>query len=121
MAKIGCNVFQVCAVLGITEPTLRARCKEDNGIGLREYFSEKHEFEKVAIKRALAEQMEKGCSKTILFLAKNKLGMSERVESKVDAKLETTEVGKMTDDQIRTQLLEYAREELAKEAEKAVH
>ncbi len=82
LCGIGCTVPEICAVLKCSPDTLSRRCKEDHGKTFAEYHAEYVDREfKVSLRRAMNRHaIEKGNPALLIFLAKNTLGMADKVE-----------------------------------------
>lgn len=84
MCKLQCTRDEVCAVLGVQDDTLNRWCKETyDGRTFSAVFSEKRENGKMSLRRkqfALAETS----AAMAIFLGKNYLGQTDKVETKVE-------------------------------------
>ena len=83
MCKIQCTHEEICAILGVSVPTLEAWCKETYGTTFFKVFEQKRAGGKKSLRRAGFELAQ--CNPTVhIFYAKNYLGMTDKVETKVE-------------------------------------
>lgn len=82
LCSIGCTVPEICSVLKCSHDTLARRCKEDHDKTFAEYHAECVDSTfKVSLRRAMRRHaVEKGNPALLIFLAKNHLGMSDKIE-----------------------------------------
>lgn len=83
LCAIQCTIEEVCAVLDVDEMTLEKWCKEVyDGKTFSKVFKEKRQFGKASLRRMQWHLAEKNPSMAI-FLGKNMLGQTDKVEQTV--------------------------------------
>ncbi len=87
LCSIGCTQKEVCAVLKISHDTLTRRCKEEYDQTFAEYHMEYVDSTfKVSLRRAMHRAaITNGNPPLLIFLAKNYLGMSDKIEHSAQA------------------------------------
>lgn len=83
LCAIQCTVEEVCSVLDVDEATLEKWCKETyEGKTFSKVFKEKRQYGKASLRRMQWHLAEKNPSMAI-FLGKNMLGQTDKVEQTV--------------------------------------
>lgn len=82
LCAIQCTIEEVCAVLDVDESTLERWCKEVYDKTFSKVFKEKRQFGKASLRRMQWHLAEKNPSMAI-FLGKNMLGQTDKVEQTV--------------------------------------
>lgn len=82
LCSIGCTQAEICSVLKCSPDTLTRRCKEDHNQTFAEYHAEYVDSAfKVSLRRAMHRAaITKGNPALLIFLGKNYLGMSDKIE-----------------------------------------
>lgn len=82
LCSIGCTQSEICSVLKCSTDTLTRRCKEEYNQTFAEYHAEYVDSTfKVSLRRAMHRAaITKGNPSLLIFLGKNFLGMSEKIE-----------------------------------------
>lgn len=87
----GCSGVQIAATLGMHPETLYDRCLKENK---RHYSEYSHEFWEKGNAQLHAKQFQmamKGDKTLMVWLGKNRLKQSDKIESTVDAKVEVSQ------------------------------
>lgn len=79
MCKYQCNIEEVCAFLDVTDKTLNAWCRRTYGKTFSEVFKQKREGGKMSLRRKQWKLADTSAPMAI-FLGKNYLGQSDKVE-----------------------------------------
>ena len=79
LCGIMCTRDEICQVLHTTNKTLDAWCKRTYGVGFSSIYENKSAIGKTSLRRAQFKLAEKSAAMAI-FLGKNYLGQSDRVE-----------------------------------------
>ena len=89
LCGIQCTHDEICAVLDVADSTLERWCKKTYGETFANVFKAKRGIGKVSLRRTMWETAQDGNTTLQIFLAKNFLGMSDRVtvEATADGKL----------------------------------
>ncbi len=82
LAEIQCTVEEFSAALGVSKPTVIKRVKEVFNVDSFGEFIERHGGQgKISLRRSMWKNALKGNIVMQIFLAKNHLGMSDKVEA----------------------------------------
>lgn len=89
LCGIQCTLEEICAVLDVSSKTLEKWCKQTYGETYSQVYKAKRGIGKVSLRRTMWETAQDGNTTLQIFLAKNFLGMSDRVtvEATADGKL----------------------------------
>ena len=74
-----CTKLEICDWFGLTDKTLERWCKDTYKLGFSEVFKKKRINGKIALRRNLL-QMSSSNAAVAIFLAKNWLGMRDKVD-----------------------------------------
>jgi hypothetical protein len=92
-----CTKAEICDWFNLTDKTLERWCKETYKIGFSDVFAKKRIKGKIALRRNLLT-MSSSNAAVAIFLAKNWLGMRDKVETDPDAKPQPVKVNIMVED-----------------------
>jgi hypothetical protein len=76
MCQIQCTQAEICAIVGVSDETINARCKKEHGMTFLEYFSQKREGGRASLRRR-GWKLAETTPSVWIFHAKNYLGMSD--------------------------------------------
>jgi len=79
-----CNGVEIASYIGVHPETLYKRCKKDNGISFTEFHLESKSKGDSLLKAKQYEIAMKGDKKMLVWLGKNRLGQSEKLEQKTN-------------------------------------
>lgn len=102
LCHIQCTRNEIAATFGVSKETLLRWCKETYGTDFETIFAEKREVGKQALRHKIFQAAMKGGKNgtgdttMMIFLSKNYLGMSDKVEAQVSEKIEI--VGEIDED-----------------------
>lgn len=82
LCRVQATAGEIAGEFGCTKDFLRAACRRDHGVELKEYLKVKKAVGKIELRYRLWQQVEKGREKSLMFAAKNYLGMSDKAEVK---------------------------------------
>ena len=106
---IQCTAVEIAAFLEVSEDTLSRRCKETHGVSFAEYIAQKREGGKTSLRRAQwTSAVVKGNPTMLIWLGKQFLGQSDKVQSEVELTMPETvyNTEKMSPDEYRKFLKE---------------
>ena len=92
MVTIGCTQNEICKILDVHKETLRKRClkERDQTWGV---FYDRYKCEgNMGLRKSLRVAANDGNTQVLIFLAKNELDMSERVETKTKLDISSEEI-----------------------------
>lgn len=76
---------EIAAVIGISVDTIHKHCKEDLGMNFSDFYREKRDAGNMSLRRTLfLEATQRNNTAAMIFACKNRLGMADRVEKKVE-------------------------------------
>lgn len=79
LCELQCTQEEICGWFDITDKTLNSWCKETYGVSFSEIYSKKRERGKISLRRAQFQLAQKSAAMAI-FLGKNYLGQTDRIE-----------------------------------------
>ena len=82
MCKIQCTKDEMCNILQIDEVTLTKWCKETYGVGFSDIYKSKSSTGKMSLRRHQFKSAENGNVTMQIWLGKQYLGQTDKVESK---------------------------------------
>lgn len=82
LCKIHCTLVEIASVMNTSEDTIERKVKETHGVTFAELFRQKAAGGKASLRRMMYQNAQKGNTALQIFLAKNHLGMSDRIETK---------------------------------------
>ena len=82
LCKLQCTLQEIAGWFGCSEDTIERWCKREYKQSFADVFSKKREAGKISLRRNLVRLSERNPAAAI-FLAKNWLGMSDKMEEKV--------------------------------------
>ena len=91
MCKIQCTKDEMCAIFQIDEVTLTKWCKETYGVGFSDIYKSKSSTGKMSLRRQQFKSAENGNVTMQIWLGKQWLGQTDKVESK-NENVETSDV-----------------------------
>lgn len=83
LCKIQCTKLEICEVLDVDDKTLENWCRETYKSGFSEVFARKRQGGKASLRRKQFEIALAGNVTMLIFLGKNHLGQSDKVESTI--------------------------------------
>jgi len=89
LCKIQCTGEEIADVLGCSYDTLERRCKEVHKTACADYIKKKAAGGKSSLRRMQYKAAEGGNATMLIWLGKQYLGQSDKVESKSDVNLTT--------------------------------
>ena len=91
MCKIQCTKDEMCAIFQIDEVTLTKWCKETYGVGFSDIYKSKSSTGKMSLRRQQFKSAENGNVTMQIWLGKQWLGQTDKVESK-NENVETSDI-----------------------------
>ena len=82
LCKLQCTLSEIAGWFGCSEDTIERWCKREYKKGFADVFGQKREAGKISLRRNLVRLSERNPA-TAIFLAKNWLGMTDKLEEKV--------------------------------------
>ena len=82
MCKIQCTKDEMCAIFQIDEVTLTKWCKETYGVGFSDVYKSKSSTGKMSLRRQQFKSAENGNVTMQIWLGKQWLGQTDKVESR---------------------------------------
>lgn len=76
-----------------SEDTIERACKREHGIGFAEWIAQKAVKGKISLRRKQLEMAMKGSIPMMIWLGKQYLGQSDKVEQKLDATVKEFNIG----------------------------
>lgn len=81
LCAIHCTAEEIASILDISSDTLERRCKENHNISLAEYIRQKSANGKASLRRRQYKKaMEEGNTTMLIWLGKQWLGQTDRME-----------------------------------------
>ena len=96
LCKLQCTQKEICDVLDCADKTLEKWCKETYGQSFYEVFTQKREGGKMSLRRTQFKLAQTSASMAI-FLGKQWLGQTDKVESNVKAQVSIEDYLKSND------------------------
>ena len=91
LAIHGCSGVQIAAQLGIDKDTLYGRCKNDLGKDFSVFWYDQWEKGNAQLHAKQFQKAMNGDNTLLLWLGKNRLKQTDKIESVVDAKMEISQ------------------------------
>lgn len=85
MCAIQCTGEEIAGVLDIDYDTLQRACKREKGMGFAEHFKQKSGAGKMSLRRKQYSVAMDGNPTMLVWLGKNWVGQSDKVEATIDA------------------------------------
>jgi IS30 family transposase len=82
---IHCTQAEIASFFGCAEETIESAIKREKGISYLEYYEQKKGDGKRSLRRRMFELANNGNTTMLIWLAKNHLGMSDKVEQTITA------------------------------------
>ena len=79
LCELQCTQEEICGWFDITDKTLTSWCKKTYGVSFSEIYNKKREKGKISLRRAQFQLAQKNAAMAI-FLGKNYLGQTDRIE-----------------------------------------
>lgn len=79
LCELQCTQEEICGWFDITDKTLTSWCKTTYGVSFSEIYNKKREKGKISLRRAQFQLAQKNAAMAI-FLGKNYLGQTDRIE-----------------------------------------
>lgn len=79
LCELQCTQEEICGWFDTTDKTLTSWCKETYGVSFSEIYNKKREKGKISLRRAQFQLATKSAAMAI-FLGKNYLGQTDRIE-----------------------------------------
>ena len=92
MCAIHCTGEECASILGVSYEHLNNQLKKDGNFGFLEYFKEKGANGKMSLRRKQYDQAMSGNSTMLIWLGKQWLGQTDKVEEKSEV---TSNIGKV--------------------------
>ena len=83
MCKIQCTKDEICAIFQIDEKTLTKWCQETYNVGFSDIFKTKSSGGKMSLRRRQFKSAEEGNVTMQIWLGKQYLGQTDKVEEKI--------------------------------------
>ena len=84
LCEAGCTGVQVADYLGISYDTLTRRCLSENNTEFADFKRQSKSKGDALLHVAQFKRANKGSERMLIWLGKNRLGQSDRIETKVD-------------------------------------
>lgn len=81
LCHLQCTLREISAWFNCSEDTIENRCKAVHGVKFSEYYAQKSSTGKIAIRRLQMQSAEKGSTAMLIWLGKQYLEQSDKVES----------------------------------------
>lgn len=88
LCAIDCTGPEIAAVMGVHQDTMTDACKRDHGILFSEYIAEKRLVGNVSVRRWQWKLSEMLNPTMLIWQGKNRLGQSDKVETKAEVRAE---------------------------------
>lgn len=79
LCELQCTQEEICGWFDVTDKTLTSWCKTTYGVSFSEIYNKKREKGKISLRRAQFQLAQKNAAMAI-FLGKNYLGQTDRIE-----------------------------------------
>lgn len=86
LCGLQCSQTEIASWFDCSIDTIEARIKETHGMSFPEYFEQKRGRGKIALRRRQYEAAMSGNTALLIWLGKQYLGQSEKLESSIDQK-----------------------------------
>lgn len=97
LCGLQCTMEEICGWFDITDKTLESWCKRTYKVGFSAIYAKKRETGKISLRRAQFRLAEKNAAMAI-FLGKNYLGQTDRIEQIVTQIEDLTPLADMLND-----------------------
>lgn len=87
LCGIQCTLAEIANFCEVSEDTIERACKRDHNMGFAEYFSQKRSSGTVSLRRKQYETAMNGNVTMQIWLGKQWLGQSDKLEERIEAKL----------------------------------
>ena len=88
MCRIQCTKDEICSILDIDEGTLTKWCKETYNLGFSDIYKKKSSTGKMSLRRQQFKSAEAGNVTMQIWLGKQYLGQTDKIEQKQEDKLD---------------------------------
>ena len=88
LCGLQCSEQEIADFLGVSVDTLARACNREHKLSFAEYFAQKRGNGKIALRRAQWQLAQKGNPTMLIWLGKQHLGQSDKVEQRIN---QTTE------------------------------
>ena len=88
MCRIQCTKDEICGILDIDEGTLTKWCKETYNLGFSDIYKKKSSTGKMSLRRQQFKSAENGNVTMQIWLGKQYLGQTDKIEQKQEDKLD---------------------------------
>lgn len=88
MCRIQCTKDEICGILDIDEGTLTKWCKETYNLGFSDIYKKKSSTGKMSLRRQQFKSAEAGNVTMQIWLGKQYLGQTDKIEQKQEDKLD---------------------------------
>ena len=88
MCRIQCTKDEICGILDIDEGTLTKWCKETYNLGFSDIYKKKSSPGKMSLRRQQFKSAENGNVTMQIWLGKQYLGQTDKIEQKQEDKLD---------------------------------
>lgn len=85
LCALQCTLKEVANFFECSEDTIMRRVREETGLDFATFFSQKSEKGRVSLRRKMWEMALKGDRVMLIWISKQHLGFSEKVDQKVEA------------------------------------
>ena len=89
MLIAGCQGTSIAHKYGMNPETFYRRCQKEKGINFSEYQQQKLEVGNDILRQVQFSKAAKGDNTMLVWLGKNRVGQTDKVESKVQAQIES--------------------------------
>lgn len=86
LCSLQCSQEEIAGWFNCSIDTIEARVKETHGMTFPEYFAQKRSGGKISLRRKQYEAAMSGNTALLIWLGKQYLGQSEKIESSIDQK-----------------------------------
>jgi hypothetical protein len=103
LCGLHCTLTEIASWFGCSVDTIENRVKQEKGLGFSEYWAEKAEKGKIAIRRAQMQQALKGDRVLLIWLGKQLLGQRDQLDHQITGSVGgpvRVDLSKLTDEEL---------------------
>ena len=84
LCEIQCTMFEIAGWFRCSEDTIERAVRREKGMKFADYYEQKKGTGRVSLRRLLFRKAQEGNPAILIWLSKQHLGMSDKLEQKVD-------------------------------------
>ena len=101
LALMQCTLNEVAAWFECSPDTIENRVKEEHGVKFSDYYAEKRNRGKIALRRAQWQAATSGNTSMMIFLGKQYLEQSDKVEQKLSGQVDQKQITETPAEQLQ--------------------